>query len=509
MRFILAFTVTLLLTACVVHRLDVVPLEVTTADPITVATPVKAHLNDGSTVVFAGGIAVANGTVSGDGRIYDLTLDQSSIVKEIPLADVAAMESYQTPVSTGATTAATAASSTGILVGGMAALMLLFGSCPTVYSIDGTDVALEAELFSYSITPSFQSRDIDRLDLPSITDGVFELEVRNEMLETHYIDQVQVLEVVHRKDQRAYPDQKGKPLVVGKLLAPSSASDQTGRDILQDVRAVDKHSWSASDDRLAAVTADDFLDKLDFEFEVPPGEDEVALIVRARNSLLNTVLLYDVMLKEQSFGALDWMGHDLDHLGNRMEMGLWYRKHMGMTISVWDKDRYRRVARLGDQGPIAWNEHAVLLPAKGAATLKVRISFVADNWRFDRVAVAMDASRAKTRTVPVASAQSAEGQRDDIPAFLQKADEEYLIAKPQDRVNLQFDAGEVANDKTRTFFLASEGYYMEWMRADWLAEEHRTDFKPGTDALVRAIALYADKRDVFREQFESTKLAVR
>jgi len=50
---------------------------------------------------------------------------------------------------------------------------------------------------------------------------------------------------------------------------------------------------------------------------------------------------------------------------------------------------------------------------------------------------------------------------------------------------------------------------MEWMRADWLAEEHRTDFEPGTDALVRAIALYAEKRDVFRKQFESIKLAVR
>ena len=509
MRFILALSLTLLLTACVVHRLDVTPLEVTTADPITVATPVKAHLNDGSTVVFADGISVANGVVSGDGRIYDLTLDKSSTISEVPLADVAAMESYQTPVSTGATTAATAASSTGILIGGMAALVLLFGSCPTVYSVDGADAALEAELFSYSITPAFQSRDIDRLDITSISNGLFELEVRNEMLETHYIDQLEVLEVVHDKNQRAYPDQKGKALVVGELIAPSSAMDQTGRDILEDVHAVDDLAWRSSDERLASVTADDYLDTLDFEFEVPPDTDEVALIVRARNSLLNTVLLYDVMLKEQSFGALDWMGHDLGHLGNRMEMGLWYRKHMGMTISVWDKDRYRKVARLGDQGPIAWNEHAVMLSANGAETLKVRVSFVADNWRFDRVAMAMDASRAKTRPVPVASAQSSDGQRDDIPAFLQKADEEYLIAKPQDRVNLQFDAGEVADDQARTFFLASEGYYMEWMRADWLSEEHRTDFEPGTDALVRAIALYADKRDVFRQQFEATKLAVR
>ncbi len=509
MRFTLALLLTLFLTACVVHRLDVTPVEVSNADPIVIDTPVKAHLKDGSTVVFADGARVANGVISGDGRIYDLTLDNSSIVSEIPLADVAAMESYQTPVSTGATTAATAASSTGILLGAMAALLLLFGSCPTVYSFDHNGEFLEAELFSYSITPSFQSRDIDRLDIRSISDGVFELDVRNEMLETHYIDQLEVLEVIHRHDQRVYPDPKGRPLVVGELLAPRAAVDQTGRNILEAIHAVDELAWSASDERLASVTADDYLDELDFEFEVPANADQVALVLRARNSLLNTVLLYDVMLREQSFGALDWMGHDLDHLGNKMQLGLWYRKHMGMTISVWDKTRYRKVARLGDQGPIAWNEHAILLPTGGVGKLKVRLSFVADNWRLDRVAAATEAVRADARRVPVATAASADGQRDDIPEFLQHADRQYLIAKPQDSVKLRFDVGEVSDDRARTFFLASEGYYMEWMRADWLTEEHRGSFEPGTDALIRAIALYAEKREDFRSQFEATRLAVR
>lgn len=132
MRLVLALLLTLLLTACVVHRLEVTSVDVTAADPIVVSTPVKAHLEDGSTVVFPDGVSVADGVVTGSGTLYDLTLDSSSSISEVSLADVAAMESYQTPVSTGATTAATAASSTGILIGGMAALFLIFGSCPTV-----------------------------------------------------------------------------------------------------------------------------------------------------------------------------------------------------------------------------------------------------------------------------------------------------------------------------------------------------------------------------------------
>jgi len=509
MRSILAVFLALFLASCVVHRLDVVPMDVTSAEPIVVTTPVKAHLYDGSTVVFAEGVSVSGGIVRGEGVSYDLTLKGSSNVAEVPLADVAAMESYQTPVSTGATTVASAAGGTGVLIGAMTVLFLVFGSCPTIYSFDGDAAALEAELFSYSITPSFQSRDVDRLDIRSVDNGIFELEVRNEMLETHYIDQLEVLEIIHEQDQSVFPDQKGRPLVVGDLIPPSSAADQFGNDILKSVIEVDELAWSASDARLASVDADNFVDHLDFEFDVPTGAENLALVLRARNSLLNTVLFYDVMLKEQSFGAIDWMGHDLGHLGNKMQLGLWYRKHMGMTISVWDETRYKKVARIGDQGPIAWNEHTVRLPTEGSETLKVRLSFVVDNWRLARVAAATDASRANMRTIPVTTARSTDGERADIPGFLQKADDTYLITKPQERVNLRFDVGDAPADKARTFFLASEGYYMEWMRADWLEEEHRATFEPGTDALLRAVALYAEKRDGFRELFESTKLAVR
>jgi len=509
MRSILVGLLALTLTSCVVHRLDVTPIDVTADEPIVVATPVKAHLYDGSTVVFQDGVTVADGVVRGAGRLYDLTLDNSSTVNEVALKDVAAMESYQTPVSTGATTAATAGSSVGILLGSLTAIMLLFGSCPTIYSFDAEGAALEAELFSYSITPSFQSRDIDRLDIQASDNGIFELELRNEMLETHYIDHLEVLEIVHAEDQQVFPDEKGRPLVVGELIVPSRAVDHAGVDILEGIRNVDDLAWSAGAARLAAVNADDYVDHLDFEFEIPPDAASLALVLRARNSLLNTVLFYDVMLKDQSFRAFDWMNRDLGHLGNQLELGLWYRKHMGMTISVWDKTRYRKVARIGDQGPIAWNEHAVRLPTNGSDTLRVRLSFVVDNWRLDRVAVATDAERAIMRPVPLEHARNTDGDLAEIPEYLLKADEKYLITKPQERVNLRFDVGDAPTGKRRTFFLASEGYYMEWMRADWLTEEHRTTFKPGKDALLRAIALYADQRAGFREQFEATRLAVR
>jgi hypothetical protein len=498
---------TLVIASCVVHRVDVVPVDVSAESPIEISSPVKAHLFDGSTVVFPEGVNVYDGKVHGKGERFNIALENNQFIDEVALDEVAAMESFQTPVNTPATAAATTVGTAGWVALGLGAAFLVFGSCPTVYSMDPEVALPEAELFSYSITPSFQARDIDKLGLKHVQDGYLELDIRNEMLETHYIDQLEILEVTHAVNQAAYPDSKGYPIVVGTTMAPVSAVDQDGRDILLETASADGQVWSASSNRLANVSLDDFHDFLDFEFKVPKNSGEIALVLKMRNSLLNTVLLYDVMLKEQSFAALDWMGHDLNHLGNRAELGLWYRENMGMTVSVWRDGKFHKVGRIGDQGPIAWSERALVLDGANGDSVRIRLSFVADNWRIDQVALAVDAGRAKVRTIPVSRAKTPQSDRPDIPEYLVRADETYLITRPGESVQLGFEVGE--SKQSRTFFLASEGYYMEWMRSQWLAEEHRRKFEPTFDALIKSLVIYAEKRDTYREQFESIKVSVR
>ena len=53
---------------------------------------------------------------------------------------------------------------------------------------------------------------------------------------------------------------------------------------------------------------------------------EAALVLRARSSLLNTVLFYDVMLADAGPRALDWLGQDLERVSNAVELGRWRRQ---------------------------------------------------------------------------------------------------------------------------------------------------------------------------------------
>lgn len=73
--------------------------------------------------------------------------------------------------------AAAAAAATG------AVAVALFGSCPTFYAAENGAFVLEAEKFSYSISPLFESRDVDLLGARPNERGELTLEVRNAALE--------------------------------------------------------------------------------------------------------------------------------------------------------------------------------------------------------------------------------------------------------------------------------------------------------------------------------------
>jgi hypothetical protein len=86
---------TLMIASCIVHRVDVVPVDVSAEAPIEISSPVKAHLFDGSTVVFPEGVNVYDGSVHGKGEMFNIALENNRFIDEIALDEVAAMESFQ------------------------------------------------------------------------------------------------------------------------------------------------------------------------------------------------------------------------------------------------------------------------------------------------------------------------------------------------------------------------------------------------------------------------------
>lgn len=485
-----------------------------TAPPVLVSSPMKAHLKDGATVVFPRGAAISRGGITGSGTRYGLFPVTTQAVLAIPLDSVVGVETYETKTQMVPTVlvSAVATVAASVVVAGLA--KALFGSCPTFYSDSAGVAVLEAEGFSYSIAPLFEARDLDRLRATAGADGRLQLEVRNEALETHYINLLELVEARHAPGEFALPDEHGSVLAVGALSPVSRATDRAGRDVGPELRAADGRVFATDSRTLAAVHEGDMEDYIDLTLPPPATGDSVALVLRLRNSLLNTVLLYDGMLGGGP-QALDWMARDLNDLSTAVTLGLWYKSRMGMRIAVRGDSGFRAVSYIADTGPIAFHDVAVVLPVPSGRppgdSVRVRLSFAADQWRIDRVAVAASFHRPHLRSIAIGKVSRDDGSADaEAHASLRAADKAYLVTSPGQRFHLSFDVGTIAPDSARTFMLASQGYYTEWVRGSWLASAGPPKpFAPSDRALLAALHLWASKQESFEQQFYASRLPVR
>lgn len=493
------------------------------ADSVRVQTPVRAHLFDGETVFYPKGIFARRDTLFplGDNRAHRYGLDLRDLgpVAALPLDSVLGLESVKDNVNGGATMALSLVdvAATVLVVGGaIVAIECLnnpkcFGSCPTIYSDSAGTPVLEAEGFSYSIAPIFEAPDLDRLRARPDRGGQLTLEVRDEAYETHYINHLGLVEVLHDSDELALPDNANRPVAVRDLQAPTAARDRLGHDIRPTVASADGVVYHTPDAVLSNADSADPNDYIDLTFARPAERDTAAVVFRMRNSLLNTVLLYELMLGDPGLRSLDWVGHDLANIGPAAKLGRWYAKHMGMRVLVRDGSAYREVGRILDTGPVAWKDVAVRIPVLEQDSVRVRLSFVADDWRIDQIRMATGVRTPEFRSIVPTALTTRDGGPDTAAlARLRAPDDQYLVTSSGQRFFLTFDTGPTPAGRSRTFLLASQGYYIEWLRGSWMrTEQLASTFVPTDEALVVTLRRWRSEQTDLERRFAATRVPVR
>ncbi len=481
----------------------------------SVQSPFKAFLTDGRVAVFPDGARITTDSVFGAGTLYSLDLASFAHIRSLALDDLLGLESVQTDVDVVKGGLALMVGAVGVGAGGAVISCTLdpkscFGSCPTIYSYDSSGEVLEAEAFSYSIVPVLEGRDVDRIGVDADAKGVVTLELRNEALETHYINHVELLEVRHEADRAAYRNEEGRILVVGDMTEAAGAIDRDGSDRLAELKARDGKVFSSSDERIRAVTAEDFRDHIELVFPRPDSRS-VALVLRFRSSLLNTILFYDLTLASQGAKALDWLGVEMADAGTVEELGRWFVETTALEVSVQGPSGWDRVTRLADTGPIAWDEVAVQLPIPEGDDVRVRLSFLADQWRIDFAGLAGEVEFAEPRVAAFARIAPLGGAHDpEVAKQVALPDEDYLVTVPSMALSLESEPLGAWPDDERTFFLSSQGYYTEWIRPGWIrASNGLEEFQPSGETVVRLMERWLERKEEFEKTFFDTRIPVR
>jgi hypothetical protein len=447
------------------NRSQVTPRDLATVERAP-QSHLKAHLKDGGVYVLdAWRLDSAGAVVTGTGR--QLTVNrQVARVGELsfPVSSVALFELDEV-TSSGSVAALGVVS--GITVGVAAYCATnpkaCFGSCPTFYVTDGERPVLQAEGFSASIAPALEARDVDALYRARPHSRDLDVLMTNEALETHVVRYVRVLAAPRPPGTRVFATPDDRFVAGSELQAPAVCAAPEGdcRAAVREFDGVERSSWADSSDLAAKET-------IDLEFaHAPTGP--AALVVASRQSLMTTYLIYQG-LAFMGRSAVAWLAA-LDRGGApAIERARGVGDLLG-KIEVWAQrpgGEWVLAGRTGETGPIATDVKLVPLPDVGPGPVRLRLRLTRGAWRLDWVALAARGADVEPiRLEPVRVARG--GAVDDSARQLLLDSARVLTTLPGDRYTLTYRLPEAFDGYE--LFLETRGYYLEWMRNQWLAEE--------------------------------------
>jgi hypothetical protein len=491
-----------------------------------IAIPTKAFLKDGTIILFQTGFKADETGIKGKGLRFTPGGAMNPPLEDIgvPLDSVAAMTYYQTDIGPGTWVGSALLDLTAppLIASSIYCLVCpkcCFGSCPTVYVKENDEYQLTAELFSFSVGRLMEADDIDLVaDHVGSLSGPFEVRVTNEALETHAINYLQPLAVIHPPQTSVYPDSNNQLLVFRKFLSPSRASNSLGEDVLDTIARADEKIYRSPLELVEQMTTGPAFDHLDLSIKVPPATASVNLLLRMRNSLLSTLLFYDLVLGSQGLEALTWtekMNTDPVYAGRFWNL---YRFFSGITVKVRTETGWSPVGKIHDTGPIAFKQIVARVPTFGKEELEVRLEFVPDNFMIDAVLYDCPQEPSEGLDVqPLAFERvlDARGQsRPDVPPLVAGKDDRYLTTDPGQAYRFFFNLPAVPLDQSEvSVFIASRGFYNEWLRGKWLSlrpnPEYRFDLNDVPGTLRQLAASWLSSKKTLEESFFKARIPIR
>jgi hypothetical protein len=465
----------------------------------------KAHMKDGRVFVFS------KWTVNEKGRIVTGVGHEINVAREpgrsgsfeVRFDDVALFETNE-PIRSSPGLASMAVV-TGVSLVITAACILnpksCFGSCPTFYVWDGERSSLQAEGFSDSIAPALEATDIDALyRARPIDQSLRSLTIRmtNEALETHVVKSVELLSVPRPPGARVV-HAAGDGFYLVKNLRPPDHCVAPEGPCEAALQSFDGKERSSLADSGNLATREDVT--LSFDGSMP---GQMGLVVAARQTLLTTFLLYQGLayLGREAPAALAELQRD-PSLRKRVEEthrllgGIEVHVRAAGTGGGWES-----AGEIFETGPIASDVHLVRFPSPSTGPVQVRLRMTRGDWRLDWVALAHVDERVEPRHI---IPHTIKGKTDDGRQVTMRSGET-IVTLPGDVYDLTFDLPE--HPERHELFLSSRGYYLEWMRQQWLAEESRARaammlYTPSIALRVLAPAYHKQEADMERLFWES------
>ncbi len=491
-----------------------------------VQAPTKVFLSDASIVLFPEGFQLKEGSIQGKGVRYssfgnvpDIPMDRVSTKHLTIPQDSAVAMTYYESVNTGGRVFASVmlglwgGTITPVSIYCLANPKACFGCCPTVYAKNNDAWEFQAELFSYSISRLLESEDLDKIAEHVSSGSRFTMRVANEALETHNINMMQLVAVDHPAGTAVFPTSDGDFVAVKDLHAPMSAVNSEGRDILSTVQYLDGRAYRSDAALARQAKSGRTSDWIDLRIRPPRGSHTATLVISLKNTLLSTVLFYELVLGSQGVQAIDWterMNSDRAYASLFRSV---YRQFSGVRIMALRNGVWQDVGEIDDSGPVGWKPVAIRIPVEDENDLTLRLEFFPDNILIDYLTFDFTAedNHIESRVVPPSATSDRAGKpRPDILPLIQGDDKEYLVTEPQDVYRFVYDLPP-GKQSAMTLFVRSKGYYTEWIRGGWISQPRGPelfDLFHIDQTITRLVDLWIRERESMESLFFRNRIPI-
>ena len=335
-----------------------------------------------------------------------------------------------------------------------------FGSCPTFYLHQNDSLVLCAEGFSSSITKSMEEIDLDNLaDFEVVDSKQIRLDMKNEALETHYVRAADLIAVPKPPTGKVYKSTDDRFYLVDNLVFPIGSETLTEEE-LNCFQANDNKEYSSGASR------DDLTEKEEHVFEFDGYYN--GIVVNHRQSLMSTFLMYQSMayMGEQT-------GHymaEYERLNSTIRYAVRdiYDVLGGIEVFINDGHKWVKITSIEERGPIARDTHLVKIPEEFGHVDQVKLRMTKGLWKIDYITMGkitkeLDPILIRPEVVYY------RGQNDTIALNQLLNEDKRLVTNPGSTYTFEYSLPEPGSYQ---LFLRSEGFYVEWMREEWLKEEN-------------------------------------
>lgn len=433
---------------------------------------IKAHMKDGTVYVlynwhfnkddnllfgYGSRLDINRKVIKTPDSLRFLTSKNEELLK-VDLSDISLLETNDPGPSVVGGLAIVTGITAGVTIFCLINPKACFGSCPTFYANDGDTLSLLSEGFSTSISPSLEKNDIDMLYSAQPTFD-FELVVTNEALETHSICYANLLVFEKRESERVFATPDGSFYKCTSITQPIHCQNKDS-DCLHKVSKVDEYEYYSKTDSINLDSKEELFVTFNLD-----SDQQVGLVVGKRQTLLTTFLMYQ---------QLAYMGNSVSYWMAKLE-----REEIAYKESILDllggievyskgaKGNWHFEGEVNETGPIATDYNVI--PLNNTFNGKVELKLIMNRglWRIDLLGLALLSGKALPTVINPINVKTIHGSEED-PLSKLINDSQYLVTYPGDAYRIIYRLPFTNVE----LFLDSRGYYLEWIRDEWVKEQN-------------------------------------